>query len=133
MIDGLQITDYYELLALHSALMVARFSRNPIKPELPGSPYLADIANRIVQTLAEMEVERGHPERAERWYAKIDPTEELWQIAIRNASTKPDIWGKLSIKEKIERAKTFLSPFTITNNILDAFIAEVDENTINRE
>ncbi len=129
MTNGLHITGYPELLALHSALMVARFARNPIKPELSGSPYLADIANEVVRILAEIEVEQGHPDRASRWQAIIDPEEEMWQIAVRNASSNPEVWKKRSDEEKVERAKTFLSPFIVTNEIVDKFIQQVDERT----
>jgi len=123
----LQITEYYELVALHKALWSARFAREPLLEYLPGSPFLADIANRVVDVLAKMEIERGRPERANDWRMEVSTTGEIWQIMLRNASEHPDFWKKQSTEEKKKIARIYLSPFVITDEILDEFIRQVDE------
>jgi hypothetical protein len=129
MTKKLEITDYYELVALHKALHVARFGRELLVPALPGSPYLADIAKRVVKTLAEMEFMRGKPERANDWLVKIDQTGEIWQIAVRNAAVEPDLWESLTHQEKLSLAQIYLSPFTYTPEMLEKFVQQVDVQT----
>lgn len=130
MASKLEITDYYELLVLQRALWVAKFARDPLAPELPGSPFLADVARRVVETLAQMEIERGYPEKADDWYVTIDPTGEVWQITVEYAARKPDIWRKWSYQEKVEYTKILLSPFTFTDEMVEDFIQQVDELTV---
>lgn len=127
MAKPLEVTEYYELVALHKALIAARFARKPLMPFLSGSPYLSEIARRVVDILSEMEVERGRPEQRNNWQIKIRPDSEVWQIAVKNAATESDFWNKQSKEKKTELAKIFLSPFVISDEILDLFIDEVDE------
>ena len=127
MAKSLEIAEYYELVALHKALHVARFSRDPMIPWLSGSPYLADIANRIVNTLANMEVERGKPERAKNWQMRIDPNGEVWRIAVNNAAVDSDIWNSQTHQQKVDLARIFLSPFTFTDEMIELFIDQVND------
>lgn len=124
---SLEITEYYELVALHKALRVARFARNPMIPALSGSPYLADIARRVVDTLSAMEVERGRPDQRENWQIAIDPDGEIWQIAVRNAAEHPDFWREQTHEKKIEIARIYLSPFVLTDQLLENFVHQVDK------
>ena len=50
MID-LKVKDKYELLALHNALMEAKFNPEPRKPEIQISPFVADFMNQVVDEL----------------------------------------------------------------------------------
>jgi hypothetical protein len=126
----LEVTDYYELRVLHSALWVVRFAENPVRPELPGSPLLANIANRIVEVGAKMEVERGHPERAEQWRIKIVPDSPLWQVIVKNANRNSAFWKSCSTDKKREIARTYLSPSIIDDALIEEFVRQVDANTI---
>ncbi len=122
-----QITDYYELVALHKTLMLIRFSREPDGLELSSSPYLAKISRRIVEVLNEMEAARGRSDLY-NWIGPLEEKGERWSIAIRNAAqTQKDVWNKYSAVKKREVATTFLSPFTVNDEILDRFIQQVDE------
>lgn len=121
------ITEYYELVALHRALRATKFVREVPIPELPGSPFLADISRRVVETLAQMEVERGKPERAADWQIPIGEDSEVWRIAVRNAAIKPDSWNKQTHEEKVNRARIHLSPFVFTDEMVETFIRQVDE------
>lgn len=127
-----QISDYYKLLALHRALMQAKFARNPIDPVISGSPFIAEMAEQIVNTLVAMEVERGYPERAEAWKIRIDPNGELWQIALSRISSADETtfaaWGKWSFEEKKHYAKILISPFIADDGLLQKFVQEADQN-----
>ncbi len=123
----LKITEYYELVALPRALRAAKFGRELLIPELPGSPFLADISTRVVETLAQMEIERGKPERAADWQIAIDEHGEVWKIAVRNAAHKPDSWNRQTHEQKVSFARIHLSPFVFTDEMLETFIRQVDE------
>jgi hypothetical protein len=122
-----QVTDYYELRALHTALWLARFAGHPVKPEVPGSPLLANVAKRIVEVLAEMEVARGKAKEARGWQIEIVPDGGLWDVIVENASTHPEIWKTWSWEKKREVAQIYLSPLVYTDEIRDEFVRQVDE------
>jgi hypothetical protein len=122
-----QVNDYFKLIALHKALMHAKFARNPIDPIISGSLYIAEIANQIVETLAQMEIERGYPERAQDWKMRIDPSGEVWQIALSRITNADTIWVKLNLDEKTQFARLLLSPFEYDDSLLQKFAQQVDE------
>ena len=126
MAKSLEISDYYELVALYRALRMFKFSRNPMDDRIVGSPFLANIANRTVEVLNEMEVERGTTERA-NWAEPIIPNSEIWQIAVRNAADSNDgYWRNFSPEQKREFAAVLLSPFSFTDDMLANFVVDVD-------
>ncbi|MEN7343549.1 MAG: hypothetical protein AAAFM81_11420 [Pseudomonadota bacterium] len=51
----MQITDHYQLLALHRCLLEAKFSPNPWDPDIAGSPIAAVLANTVVAELAQQD------------------------------------------------------------------------------
>lgn len=122
-----EVNDYGEMVALFRALMVAKFARDQIVPELPGSPFIASMFNRLAHALNKMEIERGKPERA-NWYMEIVPDSERWQIAVRDAAhVEKRIWDQFSSDERQTIAKTHLAPFLFTDEMINRFIAQVDE------
>jgi hypothetical protein len=122
-----QVTDYYKLLALHKALIHTKFARQPTEPIISGSPFIAEMANQIVETLAQMEIERGHPERAQDWRIKIDPTGEVWDIALSRINLTDKVWQKWTLDEKKHFARLLLSPFEYDEQLLLEFIRQADE------
>lgn len=125
----LEITEYIELLGLHKALHIARFSINPLSNVLSGNPYLAELAKRTLDTLAQMEIERGKPERADAWQFKIDSESPVWQIAVQNAAAERRLWRPLSKEEKVRVAQITLTPYIFTDEMIELFIQHVDDLT----
>ena len=127
---SLQISDYYELLALHRALMEAKFTPEPWDPIVPGSPYIAKIANQVVDMLTEIE-DRQKPESNEehnwRAWRKIDPTRREWQISLERAR-KLTKWTQWSFEHKKDMVTIFLSPFTVGENLIITFIEQAEAN-----
>ncbi|MCQ3932462.1 MAG: hypothetical protein DPW16_18590 [Chloroflexi bacterium] len=122
-----QVSDYYKLLALYKALMLVKFSKNPADPVLVGSPFIAEMLREIVASLAQMEIQRGHPQQAELWKAlKLDPAKETWQSMLEYARIS-DLWQQWTFDEKLEYAKILLSPFEVTDALLAKFVVEVDD------
>ncbi len=125
-----QVSDYYKLLALHKALIHAKFARHPIDPIISGSPFIAEMAEQIVSTLAAMEIERGYPERAEGWKMRIDPNGEIWQIALSRIFIEKwvfDKWNSWPFEEKKNLAKRLISPFMVDDDLLLKFIQDADQ------
>lgn len=121
-----QVSDYYKLLALYKALMLVKFSQNPIDPVLVGSPYIAEMLTETVASLAQMEIERGHPQEAEQWKTlRIDSKGKTWHLMLEHARTS-DLWQQWSSDEKMKYAQILLSPFETTDDLLAKFVAEVD-------
>lgn len=125
-----QVSDYYKLLALHKALMHAKFARHPIDPIISGSPFIAEMAEQIVSTLAAMEIERGYPERSKDWKMRVDPDGEIWQIALSRIFTQKwvsDKWKSWPLGEKKNFAKLLICPFMIDDDLLLKFIQDADQ------
>ena len=122
-----QVTDYYKLMALHKALMQAKFARHPVDPIISGSPLIADMANQIVETLAQMEIERGQPERAQDWKFRIDPSGEVWQIALSRINPNEKMWQKWTLEEKKQFCALLLSPFEFDEELLLEFVRQADD------
>jgi hypothetical protein len=130
-----EITSFVELLVVHKALHVARFTRDQLVPALPGSPYFADVARRVMETLGEMELERGNLDRAKEWDWKqwrVSLDSYLWQIVVSNAAHKGELWNRQTHEEKINAARVFLSPSSITDEEAESFVREVDERVQER-
>lgn len=119
------ISDYYELVALYKAIHAAKFSPKPMAPELVGSPILASVAIRIAETLDQMELDQGHPERAV-WRRPMVPDSPLWQLCITDVMFHHEVWQTWSIEGKKRHACVIMSPYTATDEILAHFVSEVE-------
>lgn len=127
MVKSLEIKDYYTLIALHRALFVTRFAENPVIPELSGSPFLAKVANEIVEILSQMEIEKGRPERANNWRLNIKQGEGLWLNIVGKVSENSEKWRNFSYQQKREIAYNYLSPFILDEDVINNFVNDVDK------
>jgi hypothetical protein len=67
------IKDKNELLALHKVLMAAKFHPESNLPECQGNPLVASIANRVCETLIDIERAAGNIKSVAEW--------EQWRTA----------------------------------------------------
>lgn len=85
----LVFNDYYELLALHKALIEAKFNIDPQNESIAGSPIIADICNKVVDELSSMEEDKSSGGR-EKWseWRKIKVgtlrTKKFWEKRCRD-------------------------------------------------
>lgn len=124
--NRVEITDYYEFIALYRALHVARFLADPPALELLGSPFIAKIAIQVADALNEWEIERGHAERA-NWRKEIPIDSSLWIIARDNIIKHSQKWDTFSEAQKRDYIRDCLSPFLITDETMTEFIRQLDE------
>lgn len=127
-----EVSDYYELLALHRALMEAKFTFFPNDREIAGSPFVAKISHQVVETLIQVELARGHPKKAERWekWRRIDVTRREWKIALQRISESmkrfPKQWQKWTTQQKVEYCQNVISPFKLEGKMLTKFMEQLE-------
>jgi hypothetical protein len=123
----LRIDDYYELLALHQALLEAKFHANPDNLDVQGSPFVARIAERTLAALVEMELQRGRADRAHEWneWARVEEGGRYWRAAIQRAAACRE-WSTWSNDEKRRFAVDLLSPFRASEAELEVFVGEAE-------
>ncbi|WP_432664634.1 hypothetical protein R9X47_00150 [Wukongibacter baidiensis] len=76
------ISGHFELLALHKALMEAKFHTYPENLLISGSPFIADICNRVVDALTEVESQKN-PSKREGWTQWRDVKNENYLGGVR--------------------------------------------------
>jgi hypothetical protein len=128
MADSVAITDYYELLALHRVIMEAKFSAPLHDSAIVASPFVAAIADRVLNALIEKERQANQPEKAEQWAAwrMISPERREWGIALTYAKHCGCHWYEWSKEQRHNYVQVLLSPFTISLELLESFCQEVD-------
>lgn len=124
---GVEIFDFNEVQALHRALMEAKFAENPVDTAVCGSPFVAAVANRVVDTLIEMERHSGGDERARHWeeWRQVTPSRREWKVALSRVEPGGP-WSSWSVEEKRRFAELLLSPLRATDQLLDQFVREAD-------
>ena len=122
-----QVSEYNKLLALHRAVMEAKFTPLPNDPDIAGSSFLAEIAHQIVDNLIQLQMEQGNTESAEKWvkWRQIDTSRREWAIALKRAE-EATRWADWTVQEKTNYTLILLSPFQVDNNLLELFITSLD-------
>lgn len=120
------ISGYEEMLALHKALMEAKFHPEPENLMVSGSPLVASISNRVVEALVEMEIQKN-PSKQDSWKRWLDIKNQktFWNRALEYAC-EFNYWGKFTEDEKRHYVSCLLSPFKFDENDILRFINEVD-------
>lgn len=124
------ISNHDELLALHKALIEAKFHPEPENTLISGSPFIADICNRVVDALIEIESLKN-PSKYEGWmlWLNIKNQKNFWERAIKYAQ-ESNFWNKLTINEKKRYVKCLLSPFKFEETDITIFINEVETKNL---
>lgn len=123
----LEITDYYELLNLHKALLEAKFHRNPDNAYVAGSPIISKLCNEIVSLLAQYDVIRKGKEDWTAWRQLYN--QEYYKERAIDGIIKFGGWEKLKCSEKSDRILNYISPFVCTEDEIASIIKEIDDLT----
>ena len=115
-----ELSDYYDLLNLHKALMEAKFHDNPDNEYISGSPIIAKIMNEIVDILAEIDPYANEGDW--KTWRKL----ENHIISPCESKYGKTIWEKYTKDEKIIATKNYFSPFIATEKEINDFINAVD-------
>lgn len=123
--DKVTISDAYDLLALHRALMEARYCDVPNDPDVSGSPRLAEIHKKVIAAIYSANLPGGlSPDSWNDWLA-IDDSRREWRVALARAANSPR-WRNLDEEGKLSLASSLLSPFSINHEVLTKFVKSVD-------
>jgi hypothetical protein len=118
------VEDRNELLSLHRALLEAKFSNDPNDPAVIGSKIIADLSNRVVDSLIRSESETG--EKWEKWRKNsISVNRREWKIALNSIPHKK--WAEWDKERKINFIEILFSPFQLTEELQLLFIKECDK------
>lgn len=97
-----QIDDYFELLALHRALLEAKFSPDPWDSHMHGNHHLANMANRVIETMMAMETEDkklglGGVMDWPKW-RRVDNVKRprVWEVCLQIIKKHEKHWSQLS-------------------------------------
>lgn len=126
-----ELSDYYDLLNLHKALMEAKFHDNPDNEYIAGSPIIAKIMNEIVDILTVIDPYANDGDW-ESWRklenhlnSKCEFDKTIWsKIATRVSKDK--LWKEYNKGEKIIATKSYFSPFVLTDEEIEDFINYID-------
>ncbi|WP_417432009.1 hypothetical protein [Kiloniella sp.] len=118
-----EITEYTELLALHKALLEAKFCALPSNPDVALSPVVSNLHQKIINQLIKYEIEVGGVEAKSKWdeWLLISPQRLEWRAAVKRAAEKID-WDDLPLNEKEKYSKILVVPFFLDNEELGIFI-----------
>lgn len=122
------VSDYYDLLNLHKALMEAKFCDEPNNTYVSASPIVARLHNELLEILINADADKnGIKVRGdwERWKT-IDESRREWKIGLERLKYE-SCWSKFNFDEKVEYTLNLLAPFSVKDEILEKFIEEADK------
>lgn len=121
------VTDPMELLALHRALMEAKFHPNPESREIQGSPFVARIAERVVDALIQNEISEGRKGTADSWTAWRDAAKHDRCLSVakqRLAETSKSIWESMASDARRAYVRDLLSPLIADDGLIGRLVDE---------
>ena len=119
------IDDEYDLLALHRSLFAVKFSYPPADPDLPLSPVVAKLANRVLAELEKLP-NRHDGENWQKW-RKAEKHEHRFDVLIKNL-TYGDRWSSFSGEEKRSLVVDGLAPLRAEEATIDRLIHMTDQH-----
>jgi len=121
------VNDYYELLALHRVFIEAKFCDGPNDLDVSASPIVAALHKKLLFSLIEMDVEKKGETHRNDWkeWLDIDPSRREWAVAIKRAQNER-LWDDWSIADRITYILDLLSPFNITDELVELFLSQLD-------
>jgi hypothetical protein len=118
---------YFELLALHRAIVEAKFGHDQANDvDILGSPLLSNLANRVVETLVAMETKTGKDSSAARWkkWRLLDPSRREWGI-IAQRLKNCDQWKDWTADERSKYLDCVISPFQLSDDQRRHFLCQL--------
>jgi hypothetical protein len=121
------VSDYYELLALHRTIMEAKFHPDPDNLDIPASPLLARMSERLVEALMLAERSRGDDSKADQWiqWRTRPKAGRFWSVAVQHARSLQE-WAEWAKAGKVQCVLDLLAPFCVGETTVERFIAEVE-------
>jgi hypothetical protein len=108
----MEINKDSDLMALHRAIVEAKFSEQPQDKCIPYSEILANLSSQIFDNIIETLNVQNEPEQAEHWAScRYLDSDWVGYDNIKKRIKETDVWGELSEKEKVELINIICAPF----------------------
>ncbi|WP_430454758.1 hypothetical protein [Rhodopirellula europaea] len=118
-----EVTDYHELLALNKSLFEARYHADPDHREIPGSPFLAAMHERVLAAIfAHDNLPRSKVDEFLKWSNRTGE-----QDAVRHHLRDAD-WCRMDSRTKREYVTVLVRPFVANETEVDALIQFADDH-----
>jgi hypothetical protein len=119
------IDSYDELLALHRALMEAKFSESPNDPAIQGSSLLSSISNCTVEALIAAEISKEGERARVKWQKWRHFTLERREYKIVQAKLRSETaWKSWSSPEQVKYVQDLISPLQASEEIIDTLLRD---------
>ncbi len=117
------IDNYDELMALHRALMEAKFSESPNDLAIQGSSLLSKIANNVVESLTAMDIERDGESSIAKWqkWREVIPERREYQIVQAKLKSESS-WIEWDNSKQVEYVQSLFSPLQASEEIISALL-----------
>lgn len=113
------IDNYDELMALHRALMEAKFSESPNDLAIQGSSLLSKIANNVVESLTAMDIEKDGESSIAKWQKWREVIPERREYKIVQAKLKSESsWIEWDHSKQMEYVQSLFSPLQASEEII---------------
>lgn len=119
--------NYYELIALHRALLESKFNNSPNDYDVAKSPIINKIYKDIIDSILNIEFEKNGQQGKDKWksWLQMDRNKREWEISL-NIIKREKFWASWDYEKKSNFALTVIYPFTISSGLLKEFIDEAD-------
>lgn len=126
-VTGLVVSDPMHLLALHKAIMEAKFHESPENQDVLGSPLLASIADQVMDAIINGEDAAGNTSKAAAWRTFRRLSSNTW-IAdrVRGQVVQNQNWRSWDDKTRIQYITCAVAPFQATESKLDTLRQHID-------
>ncbi|MDA4848904.1 hypothetical protein [Hoeflea poritis] len=120
------VSDYHELLALHRALLEAKFCDEPNDLDISASPIISEMHKKLVKLLQEIEAGKNKDQVNHAWdeWLSIDQSRREWQVALTRARSERS-WADWNEAQKKKYVYDLLSPFILDEEAAKKFIDSV--------
>jgi len=125
-----QIDDYNELMALHKLLMERHYKMEFHSNELIGSKFIADISNRVLDSLIKIDEEQKKLEKVKSWqkWRELEPSRPEWDMLLFRIKNIGEWWRKHTIEERNKYILIFISPYTVSPENMEKLLDFGDRN-----
>jgi hypothetical protein len=126
-----EVDEPYEVNALLTALLEAKFHPDPKRREVAGSPFVARLCERAVEAFAAAQAAGrlpGNPEQTRAFYQGRpgEPTLAVVRRRLAEVTALP-VWAGWSPEQRAEYVRLLLSPFAAPDDLVAELIASVQD------
>lgn len=116
-----------ELLALHKALMEAKFSLNPSDKQVAASPYTTELTQRVLETIIQFQ-SYSNPAKRDSWSNWLENKKEwIWRRSLSNIlKYTPFRWDEMTMEFKADYVQWLFSPYNLSEEDIIQFIEEYE-------